>query len=96
MSPLVEEFKLLESSRNGSAKSIGVNVKDGEVSEKTELRWKVTDDIGVVEVDSGHHSIGGVEQRGCTKYAAVGTNVSVGPIGGEVKWVGKYGGVPCL
>ncbi|KAI3768944.1 hypothetical protein L6452_00040 [Arctium lappa] len=60
----VEEFKLLESSRNSATKSIGVNVKDDEVSKKTELQWKVTDDIGVVEVDSGHHSIGGVNKDG--------------------------------
>lgn len=93
---LVKQNQSLEARGDNAAESVGVDVKQGDVSQQTELHGQVTGDVGMVEVNSGDDfEFGVVESRGA-ENSGVGTDIGADPIGCGVERVGINGLLPGL
>lgn len=93
---LEKQLQFLEAVRNDAAESVRVDVEEREVGEQTQFIRQVSGNVAVVEIDTRHHSHGGVRQSGGAENAAVGADIRPRPVRSEVERIGENGLLPRL
>lgn len=69
---------------HSAAESVGVDVEQCEIRQKTELLREVSGNVAVVEIDAGDGTDGGIVQCGRTVNAGVGADIGSDPISGLI------------
>ncbi|KAK3161158.1 hypothetical protein QOZ80_1BG0073050 [Eleusine coracana subsp. coracana] len=94
---LVEQVEVGEGARDQAAEAVGVEVQDGQVrAQQAQLVGEVARQVGVVEVDGGHHGEVGVGGGGRAEDAVVGAHVGTPPGARHVVGVREDGALPRL